>query len=135
MNGTSINAASEEDVRIYKKKGKPPLSTKVFECIYKGDDEYEDVKGGSPVGCVAALLTDELECESLVYGMGLLKKDKANLCWMSKTGMVCAVKDPGQKLKSVVSLMSSLQNHQENIAKCASKRILEDYRKDPSAGG
>ncbi|KAL6736209.1 hypothetical protein Aduo_006589 [Ancylostoma duodenale] len=79
INGTAINTASKEDVRIYKKKGKPSTSSKIFECIYKGEDDYEDVKEGSPLGCVSAVLTDELECESLAYGIGLLRKDKVSM--------------------------------------------------------
>ncbi|RCN45327.1 hypothetical protein ANCCAN_08628 [Ancylostoma caninum] len=106
VNGTAMNTASKEDVRIYKKKGKPPTSTKVFECTYKGDDDYEDMKEISPLGCFSAVLTKELECESLVYGIGLLRKDK-----------------------------NSLKNHQESIAKCAAKRILDDYSKDPDVEG
>ncbi|KAK6742881.1 hypothetical protein RB195_010256 [Necator americanus] len=128
-NGSKIDTTSKGIVRIYKKKGKPKERDNVFNCAFNGDEGYEELKEGSALGCVAVQV---LQCDTISYGLGLIEEENRDLCWMGSSELVCAVKESNHMLQSVVPLFKSLQNHREEVAKCASKMILNEYAKKKS---
>ncbi|KHJ75382.1 hypothetical protein OESDEN_25002 [Oesophagostomum dentatum] len=121
-------------VRLYTNADDFGPDAGLFHCLFPGDADYNSVQGGDPLSCVALHRSGTTCDDNVVYGFGLTEKKNKDLCCMSDAGLSCGLDAPSKKAEAAKALAEQLKDHNEEIAKCASKLILADTT-TPSKSG